>query len=139
MSRKPSEVYATNDWNFLAQPKVEGQWFERKAHPPSQSPRGLRDFVRDRVAPTLCGFANSNPDVGGLLIIGIGDHGELHGIDRHGTDYVNTLLSYADFHDGLTPEHKLVDFTRDDSSTDHLLFIYTSFLPQRVARTTDGR
>ena len=139
MSRKPSEVYATNDWNFLAQPKVEGQWFERKAHPPSQTPRGLRDFVRDRVAPTLCGFANSNPDVGGLLVIGIGDQGELHGIDRHGTDYINTLLSYADFLDGLTPEHKLVDFTRDDSSTDHLIFIYTSFLSQRVARTTDGR
>ena len=96
MSRKPFEVYTANAWAFLAQPKVEGQWFERKAPPSSQPPRGLRDFVYDRIARTICGFANSNPDVGGLLVIGIGDQGELHGIDRHGTDYVNTLLSYAD-------------------------------------------
>jgi len=107
MSLKPSEIYAMSDWHFLTQPKVEGQWFERKAHPPSHPPRGLRDFVYERIARTMCGFANSNPDVGGLLVFGIGDAGELHGIDRHGTDYINTLLSYADFLDGPTPEHKL--------------------------------
>ena len=139
MSRKPSEIYATNAWDFLAQSKVEGQWFERKAHLPSQPPRGLRDFIYDRVARPLCGFANSNPDVGGLLVIGIGDDGELRGIDGFGPDYVNTLLSYANLLDGPTPEHKLVDFTRDNGSTDHLIFIYTPFLSQRVARTTDGR
>ena len=63
----------------------------------------------------------------------------MHGIDRLGTGYVNTLLSYADLLDGPTPEHKLVDCTRDNGSTDHLIFIYTPFLPQRVARTTDGQ
>ena len=129
MSRKPSEIYTTNDWGFLAQPKVEGQWFERKAHPPSHLPSRLRDFVYERIAHTLCGFANSNPDIGGLLVIGIGDTGELHGIDRHATDYVNILLSYADFLDGPTPEHKLVDCTRNDGAPDHLVFIYTPFLP----------
>lgn len=139
MSRKPFAIYATSDWHFLAQPKVEGQWFERKAHPPSHSPRGLRDFVYERIARTICGFANSNPDVGGLLVVGIGDAGELHGIDRHGPDYVNALLSYADSLDGPTPEHKLVDCTRNDGASDHLIFVYTRFLPQRVARTTDGR
>jgi predicted HTH transcriptional regulator len=138
MSRKPSEIYATNDWACLVQPNIEGQWFERKAHPPSYPPRGLREFV-ERVARTLCGFANSNPDAGGLLVIGIGDAGELHGIDRHGPGYVNTLLSYAHHLDGPTPEHKRVDCTRADGSTDHLIFIHTPFLPQRVARTTDGR
>lgn len=139
MSRKPYEIYTTNDWQFLTQPQVEGQWFERKAHPPPQPPRGLRDFIRDSIARTICGFANSNPDVGGLLGIGIGNGGEGHGIDRFGTDYANTILAYADFLDGPTPEHKLVECRRDDGSTDHLLLIYTPFLPQRVARTTDGQ
>jgi predicted HTH transcriptional regulator len=139
MSRKPSEIYATNDWGFLVQPNIEGQWFERKAHPPAHPPKGLRDFVQERIARTICACANSNPDVGGLLVIGAGDNGELYGIDRHGTHYVNTLLSYADCLDGPTPEHKLVDCTREDGSPDHLIFIHTPFLPQRVARTTDGR
>ena len=138
MSQKPYEIYATNDWQFLAQPNVEGQWFERKAHPPSRSPRGLRDFVYERVARTICGFANSNPDVGGLLVIGIGDEGVIHGIDRLGTGYANTILSYADRLDGPTPEHKLVDCTRDDGLSDRLIFIYTPFL-QHVARTTNGQ
>lgn len=70
---------------------------------------------------------------------GIGDSGELHGIDRFGTDYANTMLSYAERLDGPTPEHRLVECTRDDGSTDHVIFMYTPFLPQRVARTTDGQ
>ena len=65
MSRKPSEIYATNAWDFLAQPKVESQWFERKAHPPSQPPRGLRDFVRDRVAPPFVAL----PTVTRMLVV----------------------------------------------------------------------
>jgi predicted HTH transcriptional regulator len=139
VSHKPYDIYTTNDWRFLTQPKIENQWFERKAHEPSHPPRDLRNFVYRRIARTICAFANSNPDIGGLLVIGIGDRGELHGIDRFGTDYANTILSYADLLDAPTPEHRLVDFTRDDGSTDHLIFIYTSFLPQRVARTTDGQ
>jgi hypothetical protein len=42
-------IYTTNDWDFLVQPNIEGQWFKRKAHPLSHLPRGLRDFVRDRL------------------------------------------------------------------------------------------
>ena len=138
-SHKPYELYENNDWRFLTRPKIENQWFERKAHDPSRQPGDLRNFIRQRIAPTICAFANSNPDVGGLLVIGIGDRGELHGIDRFGTDYANTILSYADYLDGPTPEHRLVEFTREDGAADHLIFIYTPFLPQRVARTTDGQ
>ena len=61
MSRKPSEVYAINDWDFLAQPKVEGQWFERKAHPPSQSPKGELHF-EDEPA-TLCSDQDLEPGI----------------------------------------------------------------------------
>ena len=139
ISHKPYELYTTNDWRSLIQPKIENQWFERKAHDPSRQPRDLRDFIHQRIARTICAFANSNPDVGGLLVIGIGDRGELHGIDRFGTDYANTILSYADRLDGPTPEHRLVGFTREDGVADHLIFIYTPFLPRRVARTTDGQ
>ena len=33
----------------------------------------------------------------------------------------------------------MVDCVRDDGIDDHLVFIYTRFLPQRVARLTDGQ
>jgi predicted HTH transcriptional regulator len=138
MTHRPFEVYATSDWRFLTQPKIEGQWFERKAHLPTQQPANLKEF-RYQIARTICGFANSNPDVGGLLVIGIGDGGELRGIDRLGQDYANIILPYSQLLDGPIPEHKLVDCIRDDGLTDHLIFIYTPFLQQRVARTTDGQ
>ena len=93
MSRKPSEIYATNDWNFLAQPKVESQWFECKAHPPSRTPRGLKEFVYDNIARPICGFANSNPDVGGLLVIGIGVGGSYMALIDMGQTM--SILSYS--------------------------------------------
>lgn len=137
MSQKPFDIFTNGDWHFLTQPKLEGQWFERKGHPPNRHPSGLKEF-RQKIAHTLCSFANSNPDVGGLFVIGVGDSGELYGVDRLGTDYLNTVLSYAELLDGCTPEHKLVECTRDDGVNDHVVLIYTRFLQQRVARTTDG-
>jgi predicted HTH transcriptional regulator len=76
--------------------------------------------------------------VGGLLVIGVGDAGEVHGIDRLGQEYANKVLSFYECIDGPMPEHKIVDCVRDDGSPDHLIFIYTPFLQNRVARTTDG-
>jgi predicted HTH transcriptional regulator len=137
MNKKPLDVYITEDWRFVTQPKLEGQWFERKAHPTTRTPSNLKEF-KEKIARTICGFANSNSDTGGLFVVGLGNRGELYGVDHHGTDYLNTILSYGELLDGPTAEHKLIEFTRENGTTDHLVFIYTRFLPQRVARTTDG-
>jgi predicted HTH transcriptional regulator len=137
MTRKPYEIYTTSDWKFLAQPKIEGQWFERKSHSPNHTPSNLKEF-RFQLSRGICGFANSNPDVGGLLVIGIGNNGELHGLDGFGSEYINNVLEYHQVLDGPIPEHKIVEFVREDGSTDHLVFIFTPFLQGRVARTTNG-
>ncbi len=139
MTPKPFEIYTNQDWKYLRQPKVEGQWFERKAQPIGRPPKDLRRFKYDNIARPICGFANSNPDVGGLLVIGISDTGEVIGIDQFGEDYLNSILSYGEFLDGPTPEHKIVDVKRNDGSDDHVIFIYTPFQLHRVARTTDGQ
>lgn len=137
MNRKPLDIYTSGDWKYLLQPRVEGQWFERKGHPPTRQPSGLREF-REKIARTICGFANNNPDVGGLFVVGVGDNGELYGIDQHGTDYLNTVLSYDELLDGPVATHKIIDCEHPDGRPDHVVFIYTRYLPQRVARTTNG-
>lgn len=134
----PHEVYETEDWRFVAQPKVEGQWFERKAHAVSHPPKELKTFVYEKVARTVVGFANSNPDKGGLLVIGVGDHGEVVGIDRLGVDYPNVILAAHESLDGPIPLNKLVAVTREDGADDHVIFIYTPFLQGRLASTTRG-
>jgi hypothetical protein len=73
-----------------------------------------------------------------MACIGLGDSGEVHGIDRLGQDYANKILSFYECLDSPMPEHKIVDRVRDDGSSDHLIFIFAPFLPNRMARTTDG-
>src|SRR5215217_2861939 len=92
MTQRPLDVFEADDWRFLAQPRVESQWFERKAHPPDRPPRDLKTFRTDRMARPICGFANSNPGIGGLLVIGIADGGQVHGVDRFGLEYQNELM-----------------------------------------------
>jgi predicted HTH transcriptional regulator len=137
VNRKPFDIYSADDWSYLTQPRVEGQWFERKGHPPTRTATNLREF-REKIAHTICGFANNNPDVGGLFVVGIGDAGELYGIDPHGPDYLNKILSYDELLDGPIAHHKIIECQHPDGRSDHLVFIYTRFLPQRVARMTNG-
>src|SRR5438034_8891239 len=128
MTSKPYDVYTNAQVALLTATGIESQWFERKAHPPDRAPTGLREFVQ-HIAETICGFANNNPEVGGLFVVGVADNGEVHGVDRLGTDYTNRILGYAELLDGPTPEHKIVEATRADGAGDHIVLIYTSFLP----------
>jgi len=137
--RKPYEVFSSSDWQFLTASKLEGQWFERKAHVAGQPPSGLKNFVRDKIAATVCGFANSNPEVGGLFVLGIDNLGGVVGVNAFGEDYLNTVLSFRDYLDGPTPEHKIIDCTTSTGGEDRLLLLYTPYLKNRVARTTDGK
>lgn len=138
MMKKPFQVYTENDWQYFTKEHFEGQWFECKAHPINKTPSGLKSFCKGKIAGRICSFANSNPDVGGLLIIGIDDEGKVVGIDQHGQSYINEILSYHEFLDGPKPQDKIVECVREDGNRDHLIFIYTPFLQNRVARTTDG-
>jgi hypothetical protein len=135
---RPREVYEANNWRFLTQTILEGQWFERKAHPAGQSPKDVKGFRYDRVARTIVAFANSNPDVGGLLVVGIADGGEIIGIDWCGLSYQNEILSAHELLDGPNPQMKLVEVLRENGCSEHLIFIFTPYLADRVAATTSG-
>jgi predicted HTH transcriptional regulator len=113
---------------------------ERKAHPlnPAPSPSAVRNFAKEKIAPWICGFANINPE-GGLIVVGIDDRGDIIGIDRFDSRYVNELTTFYDFLDGPQPTHKIVPCSRSDGSPDHVLLIYTPYLRNRVARTVDGK
>ncbi len=53
MSQKPFDIFTTGDWHFLTQPKLEGQWFERKGHPPNRHPSGLKEFRQKIATPCV--------------------------------------------------------------------------------------
>lgn len=136
--RKPHDVFTTGAWQWLTGPDVEVQWFERKAHPVNRVPKDLSDF-KEHIAEAVCGFANSNPDAGGLFVLGIGNRGEPLGIDRHGTPYLNSIQKFEEQLDGPRPAIRLVEITNERGETDHVLLVFVDFLPNRVAQTTDGR
>jgi len=128
----PREVYDTTDFetirDFLKNPTLEGQYFERKEH---RKPEAL--------AQTISAFANSNP-AGGLLIIGVKDDGKIVGVNcPAGTAAtpVNTMLRYSEYLLENVAEYRLVAITDDNSQPNQLLLIYVKFSPQRVVELTD--
>lgn len=45
MSQKPYDIYTVSDVVFLTQSKLEGPWFETKAHDLKRTPTGLKEFI----------------------------------------------------------------------------------------------
>lgn len=66
VSIKPRELFDSPRIEVLCAKDVEGQFYERKS---KREP--------ERIAETICAFANSNREHGGMLAIGISDDGKL--------------------------------------------------------------
>jgi predicted HTH transcriptional regulator len=114
------------DWNVLTAPRIEGQWYERKA---SSEP--------EKIAEAISAFANSNPD-GGLLVLGLENNGQIRGLDYLGQDKISQLQKSCTLVTQQT-DQKLVSAQSIDGRQVTLLFIYTPFSPNRVIETSKGK
>ena len=78
---KPKQLYERPDMALLCAKDIEGQFYERKSKRDPQ-----------KLAETICAFANSNRGDGGLLAAGISDDGVIEGLRNRQDVNINTLL-----------------------------------------------
>lgn len=123
----PKALYHAGDFNVLCAAKIEGQFYERKAK---------RD--PDRLAETICAFANANTEHGGLLAVGITDQGQIEGLRQRPDVDVNKLVQYH-YYTGTPTQYRFVDCVNSKGQPDQVLLIYVPYLPNRVAETSKGK
>jgi predicted HTH transcriptional regulator len=123
----PGALFHSPDLNLLCAEKTEGQYYERKS---KRDPEDL--------AKTICAFANSNRDHGGLLAVGISDDGHIEGLYNRNDINVNRLLEYHHY-TGAQSQHKLFPCVNTNGQNDKILLIYVPYLKDRVAETSKGR
>ena len=105
----PKALFQSAEISLLCAEHIEGQFYERKSkHPP------------EKLAETICAFANSNQDKGGLLAVGISDDGTIDGLVHRPDVNLNSLLRYHHF-TGTPTRNKLVDCTNRDGNKDRVL------------------
>jgi len=126
-SVKPAQLFRSPDLSLLCAERVEGQFFERKS---KRTP--------EKLAETICAFANSNREGGGLLAVGISDSGEIDGLRNREDLNVDTLLRYH-YHTGAQTKRKFVDCVNGRGQEDQVLLIYVPYLESRVAETSKGK
>lgn len=123
----PKALYHAGDLNILCAAKIEGQFFERKSK---------RD--PDRLAETICAFANANTEHGGLLAVGISDNGSIDGLRNRNDVDVNKLVQYH-YYTGTPTQYRFLDCVNTKGQRDQVLLIYIPYLPNRVAETSKGK
>jgi predicted HTH transcriptional regulator len=123
----PKALFDRPDLALLCAKNIEGQYYERKSK---------RD--PERLAETICGFANSNREYGGLLAVGISDDGVLEGVCNRADININRLLEYHHY-TGTTTQHRLLRCIGKEGRDDEILLIYVPYLENRVAETSNGK
>jgi len=126
-SVKPLELFHSPDLSLLCARDIEGQFYERKSKRPP-----------DKLAETICAFANTNRDHGGLIAVGISDAGDVDGIRNRPDVNVNSLRLYHHY-TGANTRHKFVDCKNLRGDPDQVLLIYVPYLEDRVAETSKGK
>jgi len=126
-SVSPKALFDSPDLKLLCAKDIEGQYYERKSK---------RDPAR--LAETICAFANSNREHGGLLAVGISDQGAIAGLRNREDVNVKRLLEYH-YHTGTPTKHKFVDCVNEQGERDQILLVYVPYLEGRVAETSKGR
>ena len=111
----------------MCRTEIEGQFYERKS---KRTP--------DKLAETICAFANSNRGRGGLLAVGISDDGQIDGLHNQADLNLNSLLTFHHF-SGTPTESNFVECINKNGHRDEILLIYVPYLENRVAETSKYR
>lgn len=124
---KPADLFRSPDLTLLCAKHIEGQFYERKSK-----------CDADKLAQTICAFANSNRDHGGLLAVGIADDGSIDGLLNRDDVNVNRLLEYH-YYTGTPTERRFVACKNRRGQDDQILLVYVPYLEGRVAETSKGK
>ncbi|MDX2136534.1 MAG: ATP-binding protein [Chloroflexota bacterium] len=106
----------------------EGQCFDIKRRKDAQE-----------IAQWLVGFANANLR-GGLLVLGVGDNGEVVGlrVAYKDGDYRNKIPECRNHVSHVIPQFRFVSVSNSKGEEDELCLIYVPYSSQQVATTSDG-
>ena len=141
---QPRDVFRdpASHWAFLTladDTMFEGQHFDRKevcrANRHGVVPDAdLSRFRREHVAESLSAFANVNPH-GGLLVLGLGSGGEVHGLSHLRESQRNALAIIDDLLVNQTCEVKFFDCQNCEGAADTIALVYAPYTTSGICET----
>lgn len=141
----PKEVFdnPADHWGFItsaSDDEFEGQYFDRKEagrqEGRAQLSKSQIDAISDQIRECISAFANAN-HAGGLLALGISNHGELKGIGHLTEKQINRLTDLDSHLKCNCARSKLVDCTNTSGDSDKILLIYTACAERSICETRD--
>ncbi|GAX46124.1 hypothetical protein NIES4075_71450 [Tolypothrix sp. NIES-4075] len=140
---KPKEVFdcPENYWEFVtasSDSDFEGQHFDRKeAGRPDQCGNvgnSQIQKVTEQITECISAFANTNL-LGGLLVIGISNKGEVKGIKHLTEKKLNNLLNINVILSNQSAQVRLVDCQDDTHSPNIIALIYVPYTKSGICQT----
>ncbi len=139
----PRDVFEhpENYWNFLTVKEdvdFEGQYFDRKEAGRIKSTgfvdRSTIQSVVNDIAESVSAFANSNK-LGGLLVLGVSNRGEIKGINHLNDDQRNIITNIHALLSNQAATVKFFDCQNDSNTPDKICLIYVPHTEHNICET----
>lgn len=139
----PKELFENpaKHWSHLTAPNdqdCEGQHFDRKALPLGIISKSQFENLIDEITATVSAFANQNRQ-GGLLAIGIGKTGEIHGITHFTEQQRNAIGNIDTLLRNQAAQVRAHECTRADGQQTSVTLIYTPEATTGICETPGSR
>lgn len=118
----------------------EGQYFDRKEAckpgPNGTVPGAQLSKLREDIVECISAFANTN-QLGGLVVVGIGKDGTVHGIDHLSDQQRNSLTNLQPLLRNHASQVKFVDCEDCRGKPNKLLLVYVPYISDAICETPD--
>lgn len=140
---EPKEVFDSPEkyWEFLTakdDSTFEGQYFDRKEAGRLDECGNFSNSqiqkVTGQITECISAFANTNL-LGGLLVLGISNKGEVKGIEHLTEKKLNSLLNINSMLSNQSAQVRLIDFKNNFKSSNNIALIYVPYTKYGVCQT----